>query len=137
MERAFVASLCGSAWLRVEDRVQEDRVDVPDLAKALAPMLWVSEAWLADLLDESADEPYDLLGELLGDDVKESDAVAARHLLLVFYQRGMASPRLDENAVKWAWADAQRARLVRACYLAAPGALERLRKGGEGGLFDD
>ncbi|UQA57436.1 hypothetical protein [Polyangium aurulentum] len=120
IEREFVGSLCGRAWVEMEDAIE--RADLDTLARPMAGLLWVDEAWLRERI-EDIEDPLDLLRDLLERIGERSDAFEARHLTLSFYQRGMITRGQDEAAVRWAWASVRRARVARACYLVDPNAL--------------
>lgn len=139
IERELVGGLCGAAWARTEDALARERrvdgaLDPDALARTLAPLLWLDAEGVAGDLDAS-EEPFDLLRALLARAGEPADDPRARHLVLAFYQRGMASPREDRAALEWAWASTQRARIARTCFLADPLALvASMAEGGEDAL---
>ncbi len=122
IERELVGSLCGRAWVDIEDAIDAGERDLDALSKQMSSLLWVDEPWLRERI-EDVEDPLELLRELLERIEERPDAPEARHLTLSFYQRGMTTRRLDEAAVRWAWASVRRARAARACYLVDPDAL--------------
>ncbi|MGK3998910.1 hypothetical protein [Sorangium sp. So ce1024] len=120
IEREFVGSLCGRAWVDMEDTIE--RADLDALARSMAGLLWVDEGWLRECVDD-VEDPLDILRDLLERIGERPDSFEARHLTLAFYQRGMTTRGQDEAAVRWAWASVRRARVARACYLVGPDSL--------------
>ncbi len=136
LERELVASLCGLEWARREEEAAQQELEGDALVEAFAPMLWLDPDHLLGELDV-VDDPLASMEVLLPHVGAKSsnDRDLAKHLLLVFYARGMASRRRDRECIEWAWASAQRARLVRLCFLAAQDPL--LRANLSGSLDED
>jgi hypothetical protein len=126
LERELVATLCGLAWARREEEAAQQGLEGEELLKAFAPMLWINPDHILGELDV-VDDPISSMDALLPHIGARSNAdrKLAKHLLLVFYQRGMATRGLDRECIEWAWASVQRARLVRLCFLAVQDPFQR------------
>lgn len=132
IERELVGSLCGRAWIAIEDDLPAREQDPATIATMMASLLWVDARWLRERVEDCPEDPLELLHELLeriGDVAGEPDG---RHLTLTYYRRGMTSPSRDEAAVRWAWASVRRARAARACYLVYKHILNGMTPRGDG-----
>lgn len=115
LERALIASLCGAGWLSLEDEAAQLPRESSAIAEKLAPLLWLPKRRLIEMVEES--ESSNLLDELLELAGQSKEPQNARHLLLLFCLRPMAAPSRDAECICWAWANTQRARIVRFCAL--------------------
>jgi len=130
VERALVGSLCGPAWLQTEESNAMASAERVEVLRALSPLTWSPLGPLEEAFEgaDETEDPFALLDDVLElISPKPSEREDARHLLLLFYRRGLASPARDERAVRMAWARLDIARLVRLTYLALPDAFERWR----------
>lgn len=133
LERCLVAALCGEAWLAMEDTLLMDH-EPAELTARVGPLLWVPRSWLEGWCEEASDDDGDpsvaLDSALVQLAIPKDARRWAHHLLLCFYARGMCAPRYDADALAWAWSDVQRARVVRAAYLANRSSIARARARG-------
>ncbi|PSM31943.1 hypothetical protein [Haliangium sp. UPWRP_2] len=139
-ERAIIGSLCGEEWLQAEDTLPEAASARLDGVRRLVPQAWISEetfnAAFADA--EDGDDPFSLLSTALHSvSLVSAERDAARHLLLLFYKRGLASPIGDERALRLAWSNRQVSRLVRMTYLVLPDALAGWQRSRQAEMVDD
>jgi hypothetical protein len=132
IERELVGTLCGHAWVTMEDVLGGADGDLDDMVPRIADALWIDVDWLREQV-EDLESSLDLLPDLLEKIDERPDVAEARHLTLAFYRRGMTTAGQDEAAIRWAWSGARRARAARACYLLDPDALADRVEGADDG----
>ena len=140
VEQALIGTLCGEEWLQHEERLAAPGVDrIGGLAR-LKYLTWISEQSFDDAIAEAEDgeDPFAVVSVALTDvSLTTSELEAARHLMLLFYRRGLASSSGDERAMRFAWSNRQVARVIRLAYLAIPDAFDRRRASDDTGVADE